>query len=122
MELVFFMDNQNLNPGSDVFMHVDDFIETHPSAEIQKQEPHINYARFVLNLFRLPAHMLTDFQPYIKDSKLYCYSNIDGLEGKKLQVVFASRMGWIGVKDPSSTYHSYENSVPINRCFKWSTN
>lgn len=113
--------------------HVDEFIDTHPSTELLQKEPHINYARFVLNNMRLPAGLAMDFEPFTNKNKLFCnyvenqptkvFSSTEGYKAtpsKKVQVVFASSMGWIGIRDLNSKHHSYENSVPIDKCFGWS--
>lgn len=101
------------------FDHVDSFIDTHPFGEIIALEPEINYARFVLNLMRLPAGMQMDFEPYTKDLKLFCNCSLEEFKDQKVQVVFASRMGWVGIRKLNSNYHSYENQVPISTCFNW---
>ena len=91
-----------LNPGCDVqletnnYKHVDDFIDTHPSTLLKSNEPNINYARFVLNNFRLPSDLQIDFEPFNQKFKLFCFCSLEKYKGQKLEVVFASRMGWIG--------------------------
>lgn len=132
------METKISNPGFKInnFTHVDQFIDTHPSSDTLKKEPHVNYARFVLNNLRLPAHMAIDFDPYTKQNKLFCNIPSNGTgtkflnttDGKavdvnlfrKVQVVFASTMGWVGIRELNSNHHSYENSIPINQCFGWS--
>ncbi len=119
------MEKNILNPGSNHvletnnYQHVDDLIDNHPSVLLKSREPNINYARFVLNNFRLPAHLQIDFQPFHEKFKLFCLCSLDEYKGQKLEVVFASRMGWVGLRKIHSTHHSYENSVPISKCFGW---
>lgn len=107
------------NPETNTYKHVDEFIDTHPCALLKSHEPNINYARFVLNNFRLPSHLQIDFEQFTQRFKLFCYCSLEEYQGRKLEVVFASRMGWIGLREINSTHHSYENSVPISKCYGW---
>lgn len=67
--------------------HVDRFIDS-PS----RREDGQLYARWVLSLYRLPAILLTDFEPWISQNQLYCT-----YEGERYKVTGASRLGdiWI---------------------------
>ena len=92
-------------------MHVDDFIDGGYSKN--------KYARFVLNLFRLPAALSLDFAEWIKPHRLYCT-----YEGKRFRCVGASRLGdvWLHedlFSDDDRRQPFYQLRVDVETCSEW---
>lgn len=88
-------------------MHVDDFID----GEFMKH----TYARWVLNYFRLPAALKNDFEPFMKDHKLFCT-----YKGKRRRVTGASRLGDIWLADDYEQCVGYNYRVDVVDCTEWS--
>lgn len=91
-------------------IHVDDFIFKHRSKSDEEK-----YAKFVLNYFRMPATLLSDFYPWMKQFKLFCSYN-----GERYQVTGASRLGDVWLASDPEQKTGYEKRVNINECSEWS--
>lgn len=102
------------------FDHVDNFIDTPSFSKDRELEPHIDYAKFVFEFMRYPAFKQTAYSDFTDKFDLYCFCNLEQFKDQKVKVVFASRMGWVGIRSIDSNYHSYEHSVKINSCYAWS--
>ncbi len=87
-------------------MHVDEFIDGHFGKH--------RYARWVLNYFRLPAILKTDFSEFMEGNKLFCTYG-----GKRYRCTGASRMGdvWLA-EDPERTT-GYDLRVNVAECSDW---
>lgn len=99
-------------------MHVDDFIDRHPSPIKEGEpghEPCINYARFVFMLFRLPATQQIAFAPYASQFKLFCT-----WEGKRWRVIGASRLGDVWLTSDFTRDTGYDRRVDLAQCSEWS--
>lgn len=68
------------------------------------------YARWVLNHMRFPAALQADFEPFMKDNKLFCT-----FQDKRYQVVFTSRVGWIRLESKNERH-----DVWVDDCSNWS--
>lgn len=95
--------------------HVDTFID-YGSIDNKKPEgePHLNYARWMLNHFRLPAMLSFAFAPFMEEHKLFATYN-----DKRYRVVGASRLGDIWLTNDFSS-DSYQVRVSILEVSKWS--
>lgn len=91
--------------------HVDDFIDNFKAPESE------TYARFVLNLFRLPASLRIDFAEQIKGIELYCTYTGD-LE--RYRVTGASTMGDVWLRANFTQYDGYDKRVEVDYCINWS--
>ena len=87
-------------------MHVDEFIDD------KYQED--NYARWFFHLHRLPAVLYDDFEPWIKQYKLFCE-----YEGKKYRVTGASRLGDVWLTSDMSRESGYDLRVDLEKCSNW---
>jgi len=95
-------------------MHVDDFIDRFtPLQKFQSDGAREaeRYARFVLMLMRLPAALQCDFREYIP--RLFCSVN-----DVRYRVVFASRMGWVGLTRDFDR-ETYERQEELSWCHSW---
>ena len=87
-------------------MHVDDFID----GEFTKHK----YARWVLNLFRLPAALQADFREYTDQYKLFC-----DYEGVRYRCTGASRLGDVWLTTKFDQHTGYELRVDVENCENW---
>lgn len=87
--------------------HVDNFIDYNYSEEC--------YARWVLNHFRLPAVLKMDFEPFMKEHKLFCT-----YKDKRFRVIGASRLGDIWLTSDFKRNTGYEKRVDVDECSNWS--
>lgn len=92
-------------------LHVDDFIDDSFTYKTNSEK----YARFVLNYFRLSAALTMDFEPFMKQYKLFCQ-----YEGLKYKVTGASRMGDIWLSKDLTRDAGYDLRVCIEECSDWS--
>jgi hypothetical protein len=95
-------------------MHVDAFIDRytpiHDFASDAEREAE-RYARWVLMMMRNPAALQIDFAKFMP--KLFC-----NWKGERHRVVFASRMGWVGLtRSPSK--ETYDEQVDVSECSGW---
>jgi len=89
-------------------MHVDKFID-------MKLGQH-NYARWMLNHFRLPAALRIDFEEFMKHHKLFCT-----YDGKRYRCTGASRMGDIWLAKDFHQTTGYDKRIDeIEECTDWS--
>jgi hypothetical protein len=86
-------------------MHVDEFIDHYKSDA---------YAAYYLSLLRTPAGFMIRTREFWYEPGLYCTH-----EGTRYRVVFASRMGWVGVT-VDFTKDTYDKSVAVDECSEWS--
>lgn len=87
--------------------HVDDFIDGHFLQDC--------YARWVLNLLRMPACLQIDFKPWISQYKLFCV-----YQGEWYRVTVASRLGDIGLSRDFEADCGYTVRVDVSQCSDWS--
>lgn len=87
-------------------IHVDDFIDAHYRVD--------QYARWVLNHFRLGAALKMDFDPFMKDKLLFCKWN-----DKVYRVTGASRMGDVWLTDDFSQEIGYQHRVFVEEISGW---
>jgi hypothetical protein len=87
--------------------HVDDFIDSDFGKD--------RYARWVLNHFRLPAILKSDFSEFMKDHKLFC-----NYKGKKYRVTGASSLGDIWLAKDFNRESDYDLRVDCAECSEWS--
>lgn len=87
-------------------IEVDDFIDGHFGKH--------QYARWVLNHFRLPAALKIDFDPFMKDHKLFCT-----YEGTRYRVTGASRFGDIWLATDFERTHGYDLRVNLAEVTDW---
>jgi hypothetical protein len=95
-------------------MHVDEFIDRytpiHDFSSDEEREAE-RYARFALMMMRLPAALQIDFAKFTP--KLFC-----NWKGERCRVVFASRMGWIGLTR-NFKKDTYDKQVDVGECSGW---
>lgn len=95
--------------------HVDTFIDYGSLGnKVLENEPHLGYARWMLNHFRLSAMLALAFAPFMEDHKLFATYN-----DKRYRVVGASRLGDIWLTTDFSS-DSYQVRVSILEVSKWS--
>lgn len=95
-------------------MDVNDFID-HGTSIINRPEGE-DYARFVLNFFRMPATLQFAFEPfYLEQYKLFCV-----YKGEKHRVIGASRLGDIWLTKDFTQNHGYLLRVDLSECSNWS--
>lgn len=95
--------------------HVDTFIDYGSIGnKVLENEPHLDYARWMLNHFRLSAMLALAFAPFMEDHKLFATYN-----DKRYRVVGASRLGDIWLTNDFSS-DSYQVRVSILEVSKWS--
>lgn len=91
-------------------MHVDEFIEYGITGNNEEE-----YARWVLNHFRLSAVLKNTFRQFMEDSKLFC-----SYEGKKYRVTGASRLGDIWLTRDFEQDIGYQLRVDVEKVESWS--
>ena len=94
--------------------HIDTFIDYGTSFCSDKREENEDYARWVLNNFRLPAQSKMAFEQFMRPFKLFCE-----YEGKKYRVIGASRLGDVWLTADFSKEHGYDHRVCVDNCSKW---
>ena len=94
-------------------MHVDEFIEN-SFADMRNGRKNA-YARFVLNYFRLPATLIDDFHPFMRQHKLFCT-----YEGRRYRCTGASRLGDVWLAKDASQERGYSERVDVEKCTDWS--
>lgn len=92
--------------------HVDDFIDYGSSR--RDPPPNEDYARWVLNHFRLSASMKYSFDKFMVNHKLYCE-----YEGAQWRVTGASRLGDIWLLGDFSRSNGYDLRVCVDDCSSW---
>jgi len=92
--------------------HVDEFID---AGFTYKSEPE-RYARFVLNYFRMSAILKMDFEPFMREHKLFC-----NYKGEKYRVTGASRMGDIWLAKDFNRDAGYDLRVDVAECDTWTS-
>ena len=92
-------------------MHVDNFIDFGTKDKYENE----NYARWILNHFRLSASLKYIFDEFMKDHKLFCE-----YKGEKFRVIGASRLGDIWLTSDFNKTHGYKHRVSIEDCKNWS--
>lgn len=90
-------------------MHIDDWLDK------ATLDPHLSYAKFVLEYFRRPAWQLVAFKPYMGQHKLYCT-----YKGKRYRCTGASRRGDVWLALNFSTDAGYDERVDVTECSEWS--
>lgn len=90
--------------------HVDDFIDNSYSNRTIESR----YARFVLNYFRMPAVLQSDFAPWMKQFALFCT-----YKGKRYRVTGASRLGDIWLAEDHNREKGYDHRVNYTDCTDW---
>ena len=94
--------------------HVDEFISFGTSLVDRPENE--DYARWVLNHFRLSAMCKNAFDEFMRDSKLFCE-----YKDKKYRVTGASRLGDIWLNDDFARSHGYTERVGVMSCSNWSS-
>ena len=89
--------------------HVDDFIDTCFGGSMETR-----YARFVLNYFRMPEAIKSDFAPWMKQFALFCT-----YKGNRYRVTGASRLGDIWLAEDHSREIGYDHRVVYTDCSDW---
>lgn len=92
-------------------MHVDEFIDFGTKENSESE----NYARWILNNFRLSANLKYTFKPFMKEHKLFCI-----YESKKYRVTGASRLGDVWLAKNFKTENGYNLRVAVDDCSEWS--
>jgi len=93
--------------------HVDDWIDD-PTLPSEENYKNICYAKFVLNWMRMPAHIMSSVEPWMKQHKLYCkYKN------KTYKVTGASRLGDILLASNLGRTNGYDIRVSVLDCSGW---
>jgi len=94
-------------------MHIDEFIDF----GIDRKDPLENeeYARWVLNHFRLSANLKYTFNQFMKDNKLFCT-----YKDEKYRVTGASRLGDIWLTKDFNQNIGYQARVDVELCSNWS--
>lgn len=83
------------------FTHVDVFIDRHLGADC--------YARFVLDFFRKPAALRSDFAPFMKSHRLFCT-----YKGIRYRVTGASTLGWLRLSPDVNEEWRYELTATVD--------
>lgn len=91
--------------------HVDNWLDTPTFVD----EDNENYAKFVIEFFRLPAWKKTAFNQWTKQFKLFCKH-----DGKAYRVTGASRLGDIWLTSDFEQEVGYELRVSLKECSNWS--
>lgn len=92
--------------------HVDEFIDC---GSMKRPVPeNEDYARWVLNHFRLSALCRSAFDKFMVDHKLFC-----NFEGEKYRVTGASRMGDVWLTKNFNQDTGYQKRVAIDHCSGW---
>lgn len=93
-------------------MHIDDWIDDSWNS---LDDENRKYARWMFNHFRLSAALKYDFDPFMKEHKLFCkYKN------HKYRVTGASRMGDVWLAKDFNREHGYDHRVDVEDCSEWS--
>lgn len=87
-------------------MTVDEFIWEH-----FREEP---YARWVLMHMRLPAAAQIDFEPFMREHKLFATH-----DGKRWRVTGASRLGDVWLASDFERVDGYDKRVSVEKCSAW---
>tara|TARA_R110000764_G_scaffold82715_1_gene163104 strand:+ start:144 stop:485 length:342 start_codon:yes stop_codon:yes gene_type:complete len=95
--------------------HIDNFIDYGTSFSSKKRSENEDYARWVLNHFRLSAQCKMAFNQFMEPFKLFCE-----FEGKKYRVIGASRLGDVWLTADFSKEHGYDHRVCVDDCVNWS--
>lgn len=95
-------------------IHVDTFIEFGSMFSKAEHEDNEDYARWVLNYFRLPAAMKIDFNKFMSKNKLFCT-----FKNEIYRVTGASRLGDIWITKDFNQSAGYQKRVMINNCSGW---
>jgi len=97
------------------YTHVDEFIDYGTSVISSKREAGEDYARWLLNHFRMSAMMRMAFDTFMTNHELYAQ-----YEGKTYRVIGASRMGDVWLTDKFENTHGYQHRVEVTTLSKWS--
>lgn len=73
------------------------------------------YARFMFSYWRLPAYMMMDFAPFMKERYLFCT-----YQSNRYRVTGASRFGDVWLTRNFRQESGYEQRVNIDDCSDWS--
>ena len=95
--------------------HVDDFIGYGSNICSDKNPDNEDYARWVLNHFRLSAMCKNAFEEFMRPFKLFCE-----YKGEKYRVIGASRLGDIWLASDFKKAHGYDHRVCVDECSNWS--
>ena len=88
-------------------MHVDTFIDDSYGEN--------EYARWVLNYFRLPAVLKNDFWEFMEEHKLFCTYN-----DQRMRCTGASRLGDVWLTSNFKRDTGYDARVDVGECTEWS--
>lgn len=91
-------------------LHVDKFIDF-GLRHIENED----YARWILNHFRLSANLKYTFKKFMKDNKLFCI-----YKGDKYRVTGASRLGDIWLAKDFNIDTGYDLRVCVKDIVSWS--
>ena len=91
-------------------IHVDHWLDT-PSID-----PHENYAKFVIDYFRLPAWKQSAFEGYVMRYKLFCT-----YESVVYRCTGASRIGDVWLHSDHTAVIGYTLRVNVTDCSNWSS-
>ena len=94
--------------------HVDEFIEYGSDICSKDRAANEDYARWVLNHFRLSAICKNAFSEFMKPFRLFCE-----YRGVKYRVIGASRLGDIWLTSDFTKEHGYEHRVCVDDCSSW---
>ncbi len=94
--------------------HVDDFVAGYAGTEIPEMGD-IDYARWMLMHFRLPAVMQHSFFKFISGKKLFCT-----YENKRYRCTGASRLGDVWLAEDFNRDLGYDKRVDVILCSAWS--
>jgi len=92
--------------------HVDNWLDTpvfmlpeirNSKRFTEEKKKAITHARFKLECLRFPATKTMEFSDFIKAHNVYC-----SYLGKIYKLTFASRMGWIGLREDFTLNHGYD--------------
>jgi hypothetical protein len=100
--------------GQKAGMHVDEWLDQ-GAYEVVKN-PETAYARFVLDMFRLPAWKNAAYAPWLNQYKLFCTYT----DGKRYRCTGASRMGDVWLATDFQRDAGYDLRVDVTNCTDWS--
>lgn len=92
-------------------MHVDDFIDL---PDLHSNDFNLDYAKWVLFHFRLPANYKIRFNPFMAENKLF------GMyKGVKYRITGASRLGDVWLTSDFDQQVGYEQRVDVADITNW---
>lgn len=93
-------------------LHVDDWLDTMPETYDNHGE---NYARWWLEIARMPAWKKSLYRRAMSMHELYCT-----YQGQRMRCTGASRMGDVWLTADHNQHTGYQHRVDVQDCTEWS--